>query len=142
MDSLCGFKNMYYVARPLTERSKSGVVVCDQVLDKNNAPVVDEARDIGEIVILLFPFFCSNRYFHHKMRDMVTKLKDLSVLDASDKNSFCCFVHSLKKEVFRPNGNVLVEQRFIETWELVVCQSQIEVDACLISRLFICIRFS
>lgn len=62
-----------------------------------------------EIVIILFHVFLSSNHFHHNKMDMVTKLKDLSILEVSDRNAICRFVHSLKMELVVSDGNVSLE---------------------------------
>lgn len=83
-------------------------MVQEMVLDHDTSYLIDENREVVKSVIPLFPFFRSNRHFHWNKKELVTKLKDLSVLEAIDQHSLLRFTKSLKVEVVDNNSNVFV----------------------------------
>lgn len=85
------------------------------MLDNDDAPIINKVEDIMETVIPLFPFFWLNIHFVQNGKNLVNRLKNLSVPKASNWISLWHFILSLKAKVVDLDHNISVEERLIET---------------------------
>ncbi|CAJ2667127.1 unnamed protein product [Trifolium pratense] len=140
VESARGFKERYYVVRPLTEFAEDSLHMEKPVFNEDGTPQLDEEGGQVTEWVLRFPLSWSSEHFDLRTDEYLTAAEDLTPAEMAgfqklqtyvDGFKPCKVMTSLGEVALDKHGKPRIEPRFVNTKLLLSCKTVLAEDTLL-----------